>query len=182
MWDRQQISLIQTLWATAVLCMLTSIAIPAIAQPIGEMGQMNQMSQGGSSSTKGELAIGMATPSPTGITIKYWTTRKEAYDLFAEWDFSGNKYNVHFDYLTHDFNQLFMDDADTPVYYGIGIRLIEEEGRDFITGIRIPIGFSYLSRSKPFDLFAEAAPRVNFTPSTNFGLDLQVGIRYRMFK
>jgi len=127
----------------------------------------------------GEFAAGIATPAPTGITIKYWNSRDTAYDAFAEWSFADKKYNFHADYLVHDFNQVYMDDADVPVYYGMGVRLIEEKDEDLITGVRIPFGISYLQRSRPFDIFAEVAPRINLTPSTNFGLDLQIGIRFR---
>ena len=116
----------------------------------------------------GEIGIGLGTPSPTGISMKYWTSRATAYDMFAEWSFGEKKINVHFDYLIHDYKTLFMDDAESPVYYGFGARFIEESGEDVVTGIRFPIGVSYLPNSKPFEMFAEAAPRVNLTPSTNF--------------
>jgi len=127
----------------------------------------------------GDFSAGMAAPVPTGITIKYWNSRDTAYDFFAEWSFNDSRYNFHADYLVHDFNQVYMDDADAPVYYGIGVRVISEKNEDLITGIRIPFGISYLQRNRPFDLFAEVAPRINLTPSTNFGMDLQVGLRYR---
>jgi len=126
----------------------------------------------------GDLSVGIATPAPTGFTLKYWNSNSTAYDFFAEWSFNDKKYNFHADYLIHDFNQIYMEDADVPVYYGFGFRVIDEKGKDLITGVRIPFGVDYLMRDKPFDLFAEAAPRMNFSPSTSFGLDAQIGIRF----
>jgi len=128
----------------------------------------------------GEIGIGFGTPSPTGISIKYWTSRKFAYDFFAEWSFGDKKINVHFDYLIHDYGSIFMDGAESPLYYGFGARFIEESGKDVITGIRFPMGISYLPETKPFEVFAEASARLNLTPSTNFGIDLMLGIRYRI--
>lgn len=127
----------------------------------------------------GEIDIGMGTPAPTGISIKYWTSRTTAYDLFAEWSFGDKKINVHFDYLTHEYDAVLMDGAETPIYYGFGARFVEETGEDVITGIRFPVGLSYMPQTKPFELFGEAAARVNLTPSTNFGVDIILGIRYR---
>ncbi|MFV2058082.1 MAG: hypothetical protein ACC707_16575, partial [Thiohalomonadales bacterium] len=122
----------------------------------------------------GEFGIGLGTPAPTGISMKYWTSRITAYDFFAEWAFDEKKINVHFDYLFHDYKTVFMDDAESPVYWGFGARFIEESNEDVITGIRFPIGISYLPNNKPFELFAEAAARINVTPSTSFGVDLIV--------
>lgn len=131
-----------------------------------------------SSRMAGDFAAGLATPAPTGFTLKYWDSNTTAYDFFAEWSFSDNKYNFHADYLVHDFNQIYMEEADVPVYYGVGFRFIAEKDQDLITGVRFPVGVSYILRDKPFDLFGEVAPRMNFTPSTGFGLDAQVGIRF----
>jgi len=139
----------------------------------------NVFARGSASDMTGDFSVGMATPIPTGVTAKYWVSRTAAYDVFAEWSISDKNFHVHGDYLVHDFNQVFMDDADAPVYYGIGVMFGAEEGKDAKTGIRIPFGIDYLPRNAPFDVFGEAAPRMDLAPSTNFGLDLQIGIRYR---
>lgn len=131
-------------------------------------------------STENELSLGLATPAPTGLSGKYWTTRNKAYQVFAGWNIADKLVKLHIDYLTHDYNQFYIEDSDTPMYWGFGARLVEEEDEDTITSLRFPIGVSYLPRSTPFDLFAEAAARMDLSPSTNFGLDLQIGVRYRI--
>ena len=67
-------------------------------------------------------------------------------------------------------------------YHGYGVRVINEGGVNEKTalGMRLPFGVSYLMDDPPLDVFAELAPRVNVTPSTNFGLDVMLGVRYRI--
>ena len=127
-----------------------------------------------------EFSAGVGTISPTGLSFKVWKSRLTAFDLFAEWDFDGEKYNFHTDYISHDYERL--DTAETLLmfYHGYGIRIIKE-GKDDKTalGMRLPFGVSYLMDDPPLDVFGELAPRINVTPSTNFGLDVIIGVRYR---
>ena len=113
-------------------------------------------------------------------SFKVWKSRLTAFDLFAEWDFDGEKYNFHTDYISHDYERL--DTAETLLmfYHGYGVRIIKE-GKDDKTalGMRLPFGVSYLMDDPPLDVFGELAPRINVTPSTNFGLDVIIGVRYR---
>ena len=127
-----------------------------------------------------ELAIGLATPSPTGLTAKLWSNEKIAYDLVGSWDTGSDKVYLHFDYLIHDYEKFNLDGTPMPYYYGYGARFKEEENADTIIGLRMPIGVSYFIQSAPFEAFAEVAPRVDIAPSTNFGLDVMIGIRFRI--
>lgn len=128
-----------------------------------------------------ELSIGLAAPSPTGLSAKLWKTRLVAYDLFAEWDLDSEKFNFHADYLKHDYERLEAKESNMLFYSGYGIRLIDEGIHDdTILGVRIPFGISYLMNDPPLDVFGELAPRINVLPSTNFGIDVMIGIRYRL--
>ena len=129
-----------------------------------------------------EFSAGVATISPTGLSFKVWQTRITAFDLFAEWDFDGEKYNFHADYMTHDYERLNAKETLMMFYHGYGIRIINEGGADEKTalGLRMPFGVSYLMDDPPLDVFGELAPRINVLPSTNFGLDVMIGVRYRI--
>lgn len=127
-----------------------------------------------------ELAIGLATPSPTGLTAKLWTDDETAYDIVGAWDTGSEKVYLHFDYLIHDNNKFNVDGNPMPFYYGYGARFEEEENADTTIGLRMPIGVSYFIQNAPFEAFAEVAPRVDVAPSTNFGLDVMIGIRFRI--
>ena len=128
-----------------------------------------------------EFSLGVAAISPTGLSAKFWLADKHAIDFFGSWSFSSDKYNFHADYLIHDFNLLKVDENPMAFYYGVGARIKDEEKEDLIIGIRMPFGISYLMSKVPIDVFGEVAPRVNIVPSTNFGLDVMIGIRYRFF-
>lgn len=127
-----------------------------------------------------EIAIGMATPAPTGITVKLWTSRLTALDVFSNWDASNKRLDLHLDYLTHNFEQYEVEGATMPFFYGFGMQFSTREGSATKVGFRIPVGVSYLWNSAPLDFFAEVAPRAGIIPTTSFALDLMIGVRYRI--
>ena len=126
-----------------------------------------------------EVSIGMATPAPSGLSTKFWMSRDSAIDLFSEWDTTNKHFQMHVDYLMHDFQQFETEAASMPVYFGFGLRLRTTESSATQIGIRIPIGVSYLWDVAPIDFFAEVGPRANIIPQTNFAVDLMIGLRYR---
>jgi hypothetical protein len=129
-----------------------------------------------------EIGIGLATPVPTGITLKLWFDKTNAFDIVGSWNINDDKYYIHADYLTHDFSKFAVEPAAMASYYGIGVRIKEEDEKDADThlGMRIPFGLAYYPESVPFEIFGEVAPRLDITPSTDFGLDVMIGIRYRI--
>jgi hypothetical protein len=127
-----------------------------------------------------EVSVGMAAPAPTGLSLKFWTSRDTAIDVFAEWAASDKSVETHADYLTHDFEQFELEGATMPMYYGIGARIRTTENSSTHIGFRIPVGVSYLLNNMPLDLFAEIAPRSNVIPKTSFSVDVMVGVRYRL--
>ena len=126
-----------------------------------------------------EVSIGMATPAPSGLSAKFWMSRESAIDLFSEWDTTDKHFQMHVDYLMHDFQQFESEAANILVYFGFGLRLRTTESSATQIGIRIPIGVSYLWEVAPIDFFAEVGPRANVIPQTNFAVDLMIGVRYR---
>lgn len=129
---------------------------------------------------KGEFDLGIAVGSPNGFIAKYWTSEKTAIDIFGEWSFDSNEYHLHADVLYHDFDMFDWGDARVAFYYGGGIRgTIADNSDDNEIGIRIPFGINYFFSEIRFDAFGELAPRINVYPSTNVGMDVMIGIRYR---
>ncbi len=129
-----------------------------------------------------EIGIGLATPVPTGITLKLWFDKTNAFDIVGSWNINDDKYYVHADYLIHDFSKFAVEPASMAFYYGFGARIKEEDKKDSDTrlGMRIPFGLAYYPETVPFEIFGEVAPRLDITPSTNFGLDVMIGIRFRI--
>lgn len=126
-----------------------------------------------------EVSIGMAMPAPTGLSFKFWMSRDTAVDLFSEWDTGDRFIETHADFLTHDFQQFELEGATMPMYYGFGVRMRSSKTSSTHIGVRIPIGVSYLWNTAPLDFFGEVAPRANIVPSTNFAVDIMMGLRYR---
>ena len=122
----------------------------------------------------------MAAPAPTGLSVKFWTSRETAIDVFAEWSASNKFLETHADYLTHNFEQFELEGATMPMYFGFGARIRSSETSSTHIGFRIPIGVSYLWNTAPLDLFAEIAPRSNIIPKTSFAVDVMIGVRYRL--
>ena len=129
----------------------------------------------------GEFSVGIGAISPNGLTAKYWTTDQVAIDVFGEWSINAKEYHTHADVLIHDFDKIQWEDAITAVYYGVGAMAKFREDKDTRLSVRVPIGAAYYLADVPVELFGEVAPRISVYPSTNFGLDLMVGARYRFF-
>ncbi len=128
---------------------------------------------------EGEFALGVAAITPNGVTAKYWISDVTAIDVFGSWSFNSEEYKAHVNLLIHDFDKIQLEGERIANYYGVGIRIKEEKDKDTRIGIRIPYGVSYFTQSVPVEFFGEVTPRINVYPSTNFGLDLMIGLRYR---
>ncbi len=131
----------------------------------------------------GEVGLGVIVGDPTGISAKHWLgqdKKKQAIDCAISWSAgSSSDFYFHSDWLKHKYNLVKVKDltGKLPVYYGCGIKL--SSGEETTLGIRVPLGAEYIFAEIPFDLFVEAAPVINLTPS--FEIDLNAGIGVRMF-
>jgi hypothetical protein len=45
-------------------------------------------------------------------------------------------------------------------------------------GVRFPFGLNYIFEKQPLEVFYEIAPILDLVPSTKFGLNSAVGVRY----
>ena len=135
------------------------------------------------------FGVGVIIGEPTGIVIKKWIGADTAFDVAAAWSFSENaSFQLHGDYLIHNFSLLDRDDlkGNLPVYYGIGGRIKLKEnnagrGRndeDTLIGVRVPLGISYLFADAPVDIFFEIAPLLDLIPDTEFSVNSAIGARY----
>lgn len=126
-----------------------------------------------------KLGVGIMVGEPTGLTLKSWTSTKNALDVGLAW--SVGRYdaiNIQADYLWHNYN-VFQDvESDSlPFYYGIGGRVVLTDN-DAVVGARVPVGINYLFEDSPVGLFLEVAPILNVAPSTDFDVDGSLGVRF----
>jgi len=127
--------------------------------------------------TKGSFGIGAIFGEPTGITLKWWLTRDVAMDATAAWSFADDSaFQLHVDYLVHQFDLIKVQKGKLPIYIGFGGRVKFSD--DTKVGIRIPLGMSYFLDTQPLELFGEIVPSLDIAPSTKAVLMGGVGVRY----
>lgn len=123
----------------------------------------------------GNFGLGLMVGEPSGVSIKSWNSKFSAFNVGAAWSLSDNQaVHLHADFLMHSW---FSENDDRlAFYYGIGGRIIFADNPN--AGARIPLGLNYVFKTFPFDLFVEAVPILDFTPSTKLAGNGAFGIRY----
>ncbi len=131
-----------------------------------------------------DFGIGVIVGEPTGLSLKYWLDGERAIDAAAAESFSENdSFQLHGDYLIHDYDLFGADDL--PFYYGLGARLKLKDSdgsgrnrRHDIFGIRIPLGVTYIFDDAPIDLFFELVPVLDLSPEVELDIGAAVGLRF----
>jgi len=89
------------------------------------------------------LGRGIILGYTTGVSVKKWLGKRRAIDGAAEWASSDNNYfQMHADYLIHDFSALQATEIQgrLPVYYGIGGASSSTTTRNAITtSLLVPV-------------------------------------------
>ena len=129
------------------------------------------------------FGLGVIIGEPTGLSAKLWTSGSTALDFGLGWsvfdnhDDSGTRIHFHMDYLWHSWNAI--NSAQRfPLYYGIGGRFNSHEDNDGSLAVRGVLGIAWLPHNPPLDLIIEVAPSLELTPSSGFGIDAAIGVRY----
>ncbi len=132
------------------------------------------------------IGLGVILGQPTGVSSKAWLTPSTSFDLGAAWNFSRAKpdrgltsqkdFQVHADYLFHNFSLFPTNTGKMPLYYGIGGRIIFDSKSRM--GIRMPIGIDYIINNSKVDIFLEAVPILDLAPATSFNLNAAIGARF----
>ena len=135
------------------------------------------------------FGIGLILGEPTGLSAKLWTSKVNAFDFgigqsvggdrfyYKGYYSGGSRVHFHMDYLWHSFNAIRSTEK-FPLFYGIGGRFNSGGGYDGSFGIRGVFGIAWFPRSTPIDVFVELVPVFQLTPSTGFGIDAGLGIRF----
>ena len=123
------------------------------------------------------FGAGLIFGSPTGLSLKKWTGESTALDAGIAWNFQNNGFfNIHADYLRHNFNLISVSKGKMAFYYGLGVKL--GFGNDFRLTARVPLGLDYMFESSPFDIFVEVVPGLGILPALDFDWDAGIGVRY----
>ena len=128
------------------------------------------------------FGFGVMVGEPTGFSAKLWTSNSNAFDFGLGWSIigkgndSGSGINIHADYLWHAWNAVNSTEQ-LPLYYGIGGRF-RGGGNEGSFAVRGVLGIAWMPRQTTIDIFLEAAPSIELTPSTGLAVDAAVGVRY----
>ena len=160
-----------------MVCALALLVGVALVQPAAQEG-------GGPGHGGERFSLGLIVGHPTGISAKYWLAQYSAVDAALAWNFQSERFHLHADYLHHFFDAFDVSPDRLPLYLGIGgnLRLRGDAPGDsdsLRSGIRIPLGVSFLSSELPLEAFGEVVPGLRLIPNTEFELWGGIGLRYR---
>jgi len=125
----------------------------------------------------GDIGLGIILGEPTGFSAKLWTGKTTAFDAGAAWSFvSGGFFQVHGDFLFHNFDLFQVETGKLALYYGFGgrVKLADQT----IVSVRVPIGISYQFEKTAIELFLEVVPMLDIVPATDVGIAGGAGFRY----
>ncbi|HAD81690.1 MAG: hypothetical protein A2509_06000 [Candidatus Edwardsbacteria bacterium RIFOXYD12_FULL_50_11] len=144
----------------------------------------------GASSQERRFGLGIIIGEPTGLSAKLWTSNRTALDFGLGWSLGGDrisKYDgyytgesrihFHMDHLWHSFDAIRSSER-FPLYYGVGGRINTGAGYKNSAAVRGVLGILWLPRRTPIDVFLELVPALQLVPSTGFGIDAGIGVRY----
>jgi len=130
-----------------------------------------------------KFGLGIILGEPTGLSAKLWMGKNTAIDGALAWSFGsfgafgyqGALY-AHADYLFHNFDLIKVQKGQLPIYFGVGasVMIANIVG----VGVRVPVGLEYLFANAPVDIFLEVVPMLAVAPSTSFGVNAGLGVRY----
>lgn len=132
---------------------------------------------GASYARQGDLGVGLMFGEPSGISLKYWTSATTAIDAGAAWSFvDGGAFQLHGDFLFHNFDIFKVDHGKMALFYGFGARIKLADDTKF--SLRVPVGISYQFEKTDIELFMEVVPMLDLAPSTQADIAGGVGFRY----
>ncbi|OGJ85467.1 MAG: hypothetical protein A2268_12885 [Candidatus Raymondbacteria bacterium RifOxyA12_full_50_37] len=148
------------------------------------------LSAAGTFAQERPFGLGVILGEPTGISAKLWVSPATAFDFGLGWSLGGDRINhynggydggsrVHFhmDYLWHWFGAIHSSER-FPLYAGVGGRINTGAGYTNSVAARGVFGIAWLPRQAPIDIFLELVPSLQVVPSTGFGIDAGLGVRY----
>ncbi len=129
------------------------------------------------------IGVGIIAGEPTGISFKLWNKETTAFDAGAAWSFVGGEFfQVHGDFLLHNYNLFRVDTGKMSLFYGLGARVKFGEdalgGSDTTFSLRVPVGIAYEFEKTPIEIFLEIVPMLDLVPATEIGIAGAVGFRY----
>jgi hypothetical protein len=136
----------------------------------------------GEAYAKGTLGIGLVGEDPSGLTVKYKMSEKQALDFRLGIGFRfDNAFLGQVNYLISPFELANTGDFSLPFYVGLGgtLFVFNNGNNDGIAiNARVPIGVALELNAVPLDIFLEVAPQLGLIPDVDVFIDGAVGVRF----
>jgi|SRR5690606_1372600 len=148
-----------------ILCSLFAAFVLALALP-----------SSGHARQGGNLGLGIVAGKPSGVSARLWVGNRNTIDFIAGFDIYNDRVSLNADYAWHEFDLFPVRRGQLPLYYGMGVWT--SVSNDPSVGARGKVGIAYLFPNAPLDAFFELGPSASILPSTGFGLDAGLGMRF----
>ena len=125
----------------------------------------------------GDVGVGIQFGSPSGLTVKAYTPRAMAFDLFAAWDLNDFVFlNAHGMYERH-----IGDSQNAHVFFGPGAFVgVRDGGNNFesesVIGVSGRVGLGFMIEK--VELYGQVTPRLSVVPDSDTDIGGGVGFRY----
>lgn len=154
---------------------LMILPFAAVAQQADTAGQ-SFLVNGNGGDAPASLEIGVVIGEPSGLSAKYWVSKRNAFDLGVGWSFADEgRFDLYGDYMYHPY-YFPSEYGDFPMFIGVGGALRLSDNSFF--GVRFPLGAEYLFNRVPLTLFAQLAPIMEIIPEIDFRLEGGFGVRF----
>ena len=126
-----------------------------------------------------QFGLGVTLGVPTGVNGKYFLDKYNALDGGFGWTLdSDHDFHLYADYLYHFYSLIDSGSGETPIYLGVGARVVFRDHKDNKAGFRFPLGLEHLFESVSLSIFGEIVPIFNVSPNARFNLEGVVGARF----
>ncbi len=123
------------------------------------------------------LGIGIVLGMINGLSLKTWVSSENALQFDANWDLTYGAIGFGAAYLIHNFNIIEATNNKFPLYFGIkGWGAFAPGG--VWAGIQVPLGFAWVPRNAPIDVFLQVEPGISVIPAVHFAPGGGIGIRF----
>lgn len=138
-----------------------------------------------------DFGFGIIFGDPLGLTMKFWTTSENAFDVYIGSSYFGNlrvgaDYLWHFDAFNSSVVKMYAGVGGV-VGFGNGHGIWYKENKDKFyywndndigIGARALLGINIIPRRTPLEFFIEIGPLVGLVPNYGVNVDAAAGIRF----
>jgi hypothetical protein len=125
------------------------------------------------------LGVGILIGDTNALVLKSWLNKEDAMQYDLGFNVYGGYIGFGAAYLIHNFDIIQVENNKVPLYFGIkGYAALS--GGSLYAGIEVPLGFDWIFKKAPVDIFVELDPGLQVISPNGMGPAYGggVGVRY----